>query len=564
MVWSTDATLGTHIDGLPGLPDWVDYNRFESYQRPLVDQIVDRFNEGCRLVVLSCPTGGGKTAIAEAVRQTLDVRGLYLCSSLTLMDQFVADFSYARLISGRRNYIPTHPTSDDITCDDCTYDKDTDYCDYCKPALACPYRAARILAIKARLTCSNTSYFLRACETSGSWMSNRSLVVLDEADRVEDELLSNVSISISPWLQRQLHLEPPEKKTKVDAWQGWFDYALPLVKDRLDDVDDTDIDGARLKRSLERNHEVMTKIAENIDNYVYTGYERGRIEFRPIFATDIGLDALWKHGKRFLAMSATIGSPEAFVESLGFDGQWASVFAPACFDTARRPVHFFPAARMSKKKQETEWPKMGTALLAVLQRHPDERVLVHTHAYNLTSFLYDFTLDYAVDENRDIFAYLNARDRKQSVKSFEETPGAVLLAPSLERGYNGKDDLVRVVVLAKCPYPNLGDKVVSARAYGPGGRLWYASKTADAICQSFGRGMRHTDDHMTGYILDEQFSVLFSQWSLGWNDDGTKRNLLFAPYFTDGLHMDSPARFELRQAVKNSVLKMSSPSPTLS
>lgn len=550
MAWSEQAILSSSIAGLPGLPDWVDSDRYDSYQRPLVDEIVERFREGMQLVVLSCPTGGGKTAIAEAVRQTLNLRGLYLCSSLQLMDQFLADFPYAKLIAGKRNYTPTHPTSDDIRCDDCTYDKDTDYCDYCKPAEDCPYRIARALAIRSRLTCSNTSYFLRACEASGSWMSKRPLIVLDEADRIEDELLGNVSISLSPYLQRRIGLVPPEKKTKVESWQEWFKYALPFVSDCIEEADDSVIEGARLKRSLERNLELMKKVSDDVENYVYTGYDQSRIEFRPIVANGIGPSALWGNGTQFLAMSATIGSPEAFVESLGFEGSYASVFAPSCFDPQRRPVHFFPAARMSKKNQDTEWPKMGDALLAVLNRHPDERILVHTHSYRLTSALYDHTLDYAINEDRSIFAYLNPRDRNSAIASFEETPGAVLLAPSLERGYNGKDELVRVVVLAKTPYPNLGDKVVSARLYSSGGRLWFAAKTADAICQAFGRGMRHEGDHMVGYILDAQFSVLFSDWKAGWDDDGKERHLLFAPHFVEALHRDSEEVFELRQSIK--------------
>lgn len=549
--WSQHATLADPVDGL-SLPDWVDRHRYETYQQPLVEEIVGHFNAGNQLVILQAPTGAGKTTVAEATRQTLNYRGLYLCSSLTLMDQFLADFPYARLLKGRRNYIPTHaPEGSDITCDDCTFDVDTGYCDYCKPVDGCPYKVARSRAVRGRLPCSNTSYFLREVMASRSVLAERDLVVLDEADRAEDEVLSCVSISISPWMSKQLSLLPPEKKTKQDSWQEWFAYSLPIVKDHVVRLDDSDIKQARMKRSLERTQETMEMIAENLDQYVYMGYESDRIEFKPLSASRFGHEYLWQQSKRWLAMSATIGSPEMFVESLGFKGQWSIVSAPSCFDPARRPVYFYPAAKMTNKTEETEAPKLVEVLKIVLDRHPDERVLVHTHSKKLTRYLYDAL---TTDSIRPIFTYLSAKDRKQAIEDYESTPAAVLLAMSLERGYSGNDEKVRVVVLAKVPYPYLGDKVVNARAYGPNGKLWYASVTADAIAQAFGRGMRHHNDHMTGYILDSQFSVLYSSW-LGprdWMNGGERGHRLFAGFFTDALKMDdADVRWEIRQVLKS-------------
>lgn len=525
----------------------MNWDRYNEYQKPLVDEIVARFEEGCELVVLSCPTGGGKTTVAEAVRQTLNLRGVYLCTSLQLMDQFHADFPYAKLVRGRRNYIPTD-APEEVTCDDCDFDPDTDVCTWCSDVSECPYRVAKHQARIARLACTNTSYYLGEMQSRRSSFADRPFVVIDEADRLEEELLKHVSISIPRGIQRSLDLAAPTKKTVQSAWREWFDTYLPLVKKRSVEIPEKTVQQQRLRRSLERLAENMKYISDNLDNYVFTGYDQERIEFRPITATDIGPAMLWNRGntkrktpKRWLAMSATLGSPEAFVSNLGFKGPWASVFAPPAFDPERRPVYFYPAARMSKKDEATSWPKMAEHVRLIIERHPGERVLIHTHAYTWSRFLYN----QLEDMDRSIFAYFNARERAGAIEDFEGTVGGVLLAPSLERGYNGRDDLVRVVILTKVPHPYLGDKQVSARLHLPGGQLWYSAQAADAITQAFGRGMRHAGDHMTGYILDAQFGEFYAKWKRG------DSHMLFAPDFREALHMgNSEVKFELRQEMK--------------
>jgi Rad3-related DNA helicase len=85
----------------------------------------------------------------------------------------------------------------------------------------------------------------------------------------------------------------------------------------------------------------------------------------------------------------------------------------------------------------------------------------------------------------------------------------VLLAPSLERGVDLPKDQCGVIIIAKVPYPSIGDKQVNTRLYStPNGQLWFQVQTVRAIVQSTGRGMRSADDFCISYILDKQFAKI--------------------------------------------------------
>jgi Rad3-related DNA helicase len=85
----------------------------------------------------------------------------------------------------------------------------------------------------------------------------------------------------------------------------------------------------------------------------------------------------------------------------------------------------------------------------------------------------------------------------------------------MDRGVDLPDDLCKCQVIAKVPYPNLGDKQVSARLHNTkDGKLWYAAETARTIVQMCGRGVRHANDECVVYVLDSSFLRWYAQWQL--------------------------------------------------
>lgn len=537
------------------LPHWADEERWNRSQRAIFEEVCARFDDGYDLVLLDNPCGGGKSLLGYMVRQYLDVSGYYLVGTKPLQDQVNRSFDDVPVIKGRANYIPNgvpeeHHSWQDPTCADC--DKsDSDLCSFCDDVETCPYLVARTTAAEAEMPCANMSYALGEWTSPRSKFRHRGLVILDEADRVEDELLSFVSLSISPRMQKRLGLRPPERKTVEAAWPIWFEYAIPHVKDELSSVRGDSLQSKRLRQQLERLLEKMQDIAVDLDGWVYE-YANDFIEFKPITVDKLAPSYLWKNGKRWLAMTGSLGSPEQYVRDLGWDKPYATVFAPSTFAADRRPIYFCPSASMTKKREVVEWPKMSLAARATAEQFPTSNMLYHTHSYGLTKHLANSFEDY----DRPVFHYLNADARDHAIKEFESTPGSILLAPSLDRGYDNRN--IDVAVLCKVPSPYLGSKQVDKRLRTMvDGEFWYANATSKDIIQMYGRVMRSEDDSGILVILDEMFGVFLQRWMRKPERqlDGTMKrgHQLFPSWMLEAYHERSELRFNIRMEMKRAL-----------
>lgn len=182
--------------------------------------------------------------------------------------------------------------------------------------------------------------------------------------------------------------------------------------------------------------------------------------------------------------------------------RFSLVRSPSTFDPKRRPIYVFPVARVTHKERESAYPLIAKAVEAVAERHRGQRILVHTVSYDLTRFISEAGTDTVNDR---YVSYLSGGDRQTAIAQYLDRPGSILLAASLDRGIDLPGNDCSGIIVAKIPYPNLGDKQVSARLHGKDGQLWYTVQTIRTLVQMTGRGMRSEDDSCESYILDSQF-----------------------------------------------------------
>lgn len=325
------------------LPPWAETLR--PHQLTAIQSILDSFNNNTNVVMLDAPTGSGKTLIAEMVRQELDCRALYLCSSINLQNQFAKDFPYASILYGRSNY-PTatrrtaFPT---ITAADCNKEKSqipacsecpdeattetttgTPHCHWCHPVTTCPYEKAKATAIRSELVCTNSYYFLYEANYVGNTALGRKLIIVDEADTIETIIMAFATVDISERMQKEYGIHPPEKKTVESAWAEWAANAESIVASyrqsrkcagsTIDHIRNR-IRTDRLLANIKRLNNEEKGLAAG--GWVYTGYDSGRISFKPIRVDNLAKDVLWRHCDRWLLMSATMISFGQMAESLG-------------------------------------------------------------------------------------------------------------------------------------------------------------------------------------------------------------------------------------------------------
>lgn len=588
------------VEGVPlQLPEFI--TELRPHQEQAIKEVTAKFRDR-KVVILDAPTGAGKTIIGEAQRQILRSqrhgrfdRGLYVCTTKSLQEQFLHDFPRAKLIKGRANY----PTYDDPElfehhgarhvdashctksgysggdlpiCSECEFspcdaklfniedhdltDEQILHCHYCHPWQACPYEVAKNEAIVGPLTVANTAYFLTEANYVGRFGRHPKygptfpFIIVDEADTLESVLMGFVELSFSRRYIKEYGIGLPTHVTKPSSWLEWATQAKERVKQLANDVDAEIRDHRQLRevtpkrikskadqysRHLGTLQYVERSLQLEPDNWVLDGYKDGNVVLKPVTVGPHARSLLWDHADKFLLMSATTISPHQVADDLGLTSEeWDFVQVDSNFPVESRPIYVRSRANMTNKTKDTEWPKMAKAVADVLDLHPQERVLIHTVSYAWTRHLENALR--STPHRHRILTYSDSRERESVLETYKNRPNGVLLAPSFDRGIDLPDDLCRAIVITKVPFPNLGDKQVNKRFFGTGqsGKNWYYTQTIRSIVQMTGRGMRHKGDYVTSYILDAQFqSNLFAT--------PVSRNRL-PRWWAEALQWDAPKR----------------------
>jgi Rad3-related DNA helicase len=118
--------------------------------------------------------------------------------------------------------------------------------------------------------------------------------------------------------------------------------------------------------------------------------------------------------------------------------------------------------------------------------------------------------------------------REDALRQFMRSKECIFLSVNYAEGINLKGENFQRNIIAKVPYPSLGDEWVIKRNETDKAELnidkWYRLTTAVAIQQAAGRTTRDPDDFSKTYILDSNFGFFYSQ----------NKNLL-EPWFRDAI-----------------------------
>jgi len=477
---------------------------------------------------LDGPTGIGKSLCAIAVAKCICLekqvmtrladgekirpRCIYVTRTKQLQDQLLQDFSpRARGIKGRANYpCALYPNKfPEISADDCRGN--------CSKQGECSYYIAKKMAANAQISVLNYSYFLTEANGPGMF-TGADILILDEVDSCEGELMNYIQFSVSTKQLERFGLQLPAE----DTWDGWKEWAWKAINKMVEISQNierqlplnehewgiTELKAAKKLTALERFHQKLLVFAyeANPVSWVYTMKEepdgnRSWV-FKPIFVKEFSRLFL-KHGEKILGMSGAILDPKTMADNLGIN-DWGYLKLDSPFPIENRPLHYIPAANLTKDHMQEELPKLCDAVERILHLYPNDKILVHTTSYPVRDFL-RFRLDPFRIMTHDM------DNRNEMLEKFKQSPEPlVMLSPSFDRGVDLPYKQCRVVIIAKIPWPDLGDKQIKARMKA-GGDMWYLMHTVQTILQMSGRGVRALDDYCRCFILDKQFSKVFQR-----------------------------------------------------
>lgn len=513
-----------------------------------ISKISQAFTEGKRVVALEMPTGGGKSFICYAVAKTVaqDGKTHFLTIQKNLQDQYAKDFPspMVELLKGRANYGCTLG-GENAAKAPCTDQKkgilpecikggdqaevrraavqlqlspDDHYCPYWKQLQTCSGHA---------ITLFNFSSFLFQQQIGR--FGKRQLMIIDEAHNIESQLMNFVSMELTEWALSIIDVEIDREITSRDQLVEWLREKevfgridKMLQEDNHSDLElDKDISQIEsealkeLKGKIENFLRYLNKTDWVIDTIKYKTKwkeEARKIQARPLYAKDFAKDLLFSKADRILVMSATILDVDVWAENLGLTrNEIGHIETPCDFPVENRPIHLDYAGNCGRKyftveqnpKNPTK-PKFIEKIKQILIRHQGQRGMIHCHSFELARVLRD-----EVRSDRFLFQDDFKGDKQAMLLAHSKRADSVMVAPAMHEGFDLKGDLSRFQVIAKIPWPSLGDKIIKERASRD--NRWYGWQTALKLVQSIGRSVRSTSDWAYTYIVDSGFEGFFSR-----------------------------------------------------
>lgn len=506
---SPRASQITALDWIEGLPSHIKY------------------------IILEIPVGGGKSPIAlnmSAWMANSFGSGVIMTPQKILQRQYEESFDSKYLASmyGKVNYeCKPRKTNCDIGS-------------AVKPKCeSCPYRGAYARAKHAPNVVLNYKLALLYSLVGLKIVQDRKIIVFDECHTLENHLTEFLAPSVSERGCKKLGVKWQYMKEMPQALYFLQERYLPAVSDRLvnlsalvkrieeksfgiDGVNmsDKDIEVVKEYKELAEHFSVLETISKTpfdtlIHQYVYVP-EKTTFKFKEVYGARVFAELLEPLADRFLFMSSTVLDKEGFCSDLGLDPSRAAFMSlESEFDKDNRQVIYMPTAKMTQGWDSQENGDARKAMIDTIvhlctdpDHHKDHSGVIHTGSFLVADWLVR-ELKGKVPQKILEHGPNSGRTRDQVIDEFTNGQGGLklLISPSVTEGLDLKDDLARFNIIAKVPYPYLGDAWVRRRMELSSS--WYNRQAMISIIQACGRTVRTPTDWSYTYILDSSFEGLY-------------------------------------------------------
>lgn len=472
-------------------------------QLETVSEIVNAIDSGFRYIVLEAGTGSGKSAVA-ATLASLYESSYVLTVTKQLQDQYLRDFKDLCLVKGRANFTCRHCLS---RCDEGKCITEGYSCD--DKDKSCDYHLQKNAAVDSKSVISNYHYMFLELNYVGDF-TGRQIMICDEAHNLEGMLMGQLMLEFSlDDLKSYLKFEVDDfmlyelENGDYDVWLQFISQVRQRYAKELERMVGLKKDYLLEKIAfIKRQISACDHFSENLSYDPYSwifdyneDYEI--IRFKPLKVDRYAKNTLFKYADVCIFMSASILDYKLFSRFLGIDeSEIYAIRRESPFDLSRNPIVAFDDYNLSFKTIAEDAPKTVDVIRSILKDHENDKGIIHTVSGACRDFLME-------NLNSPRLIDHNTQNRSQQLEEYKKsTEPLVLISPSMGEGVDLPGDLCRFQIIYKIPYPDLNDRQIRLRANADGD--WYEYKTALALIQTYGRGMRSADDWCTTYFIDSR------------------------------------------------------------
>lgn len=536
-----------------------------------IDQVLSAYLiEGKTNVVLSAPTGAGKSIIgavvADVLHEIMDIperlASFILVGTNMLATQYQETFDGIRdfiQVKGSNNYECEALSTKFVpeTADNCCR---TDMKRSKKPELEqlvdkfcgkCEFNRLKQLKHITRHVITNYSYFF-IDRLFANQHAYRTVTVWDEAHTINNAFAEHCAVFISDKRIDNIIQEVSEnlkivtdldifgffKRLKNDISEGkitdknyWerlqelhkiYKLIEANFKQKAESVLTQDLkEYSKLNKIGKKYGDLACKIGDLVayeyEHIFELNIEAKELSVKPIFAGKMFEQLINSQFQLF--MSATCDDV-SLIKMLNLDQtETAFIKLPPIFAKENKKIIFCNVAKLNYNtlKEKPVRDKLITACNKIVKSHcaNNENGIILTPSFEITELITNGLNNLKTVK---IFSHQRGQKLNDLVKSFKDEQSLkILISPSMFEGLSLDDDLSRFQIFIKTPYASLGDKRTQYIAKNHSDV--YSLETIVKMVQGAGRSVRSSEDWAKTYFLDETSKWLWGNKLNVWQDE---------------------------------------------